>query len=136
MTEFREKWPEMRMKHLELIQNAMARMGSNSTTLKGYTITVVGAVIALAAAVQRPNILLYALPVVIGMSVLDSTYLALEKGFRTQYNIVRLSKLDCEPDFEITPSYGSFIESYLSWSVAGFYGCTMIVMFLLYIAMT
>ena len=135
MTEFREKWPEMRMKHLELIQNALSRMGANSTNLKGYCITVVGAVIALSAAVQMPKILIYSLPLVIGMSVLDSTYLALEKGFRKKFNDVRTAKLDSEPDFEINPSYGSFIESYFSWSVIGFYGSTMLVIFILFIAM-
>ena len=45
--EFRDKWPEMRMKHLELIQNAISRMGSNNANLKGYCMTMVTAVIGL-----------------------------------------------------------------------------------------
>lgn len=135
MSEFKDKWPEMRMKHLELIQNALTRMGTNSTTLKGYCITVIGAVIALSAAVQRPIIIIYALPLVFGMSVLDASYLSLERGFRNRFNSVRLSKLDCEPDFDVTPSYDSFVKSYFSWSISGFYASAMILMLLLHKAM-
>lgn len=110
------------MKHLELIQGAITRMGTNNASLKGYCMAMVAAVIGLAAAVSKEQILIYTLPVILGMSVLDATYLALEKGFRQHYDCVRKRRIDCEPDFEIRPNYASWLNSYLSWSVAGFYG--------------
>jgi hypothetical protein len=73
--EFRDKWPEMRMKHLEFVQNAISRMGSNNANLKGYCMTMVAAVIGLSAAVSKEQIIIYSLPIVITFSVLDAAYL-------------------------------------------------------------
>jgi histidine triad (HIT) family protein len=72
------------MKHLELVQNTITRMGSNSTGLKSYCMAIVAAVIGLAGAIEKPKILLLALPVVLVCSVLDASYLRLERGFRGQ----------------------------------------------------
>ncbi len=128
MSEFREKWPEMRMKHLELVQNAITRMGTNGANLKGYCMTLVAAIIGLAAAVSKEQILIYTIPVVIGFSALDGMYLSLEKGFRDHFDKIRLTKIEAEPDFEIKTAGGKFIEAYLSWSVFGFYATTVAVM--------
>ncbi len=38
---------EKKLKHLEFIQNTITRMANNSFLLKGWTITVVGALIGL-----------------------------------------------------------------------------------------
>lgn len=123
MSEYREKWPEMRMKHLELIQGAVTRMGTSSANLKNYCMAMVAAIVGLAAAVSKEQILLHSLPVVGAFSVLDGTYLALERRFRVRYDEVRLKPLDCAPDFLMTPGSGpSFAGSFFSWSVLGFYG--------------
>ena len=128
MAEFREKWPEMRMKHLELVQNAITRMGMNGASLKGFCMTLVAAIIGLAAAVSKEQILIYSIPVVVGFSVLDAAYLSLERGFRAHYNDIRLSALDAEPDFDVKAKASSFFSAYFSWSVAVFYGAIVSVM--------
>ena len=92
--EFRDKWPEMRMKHLEFVQNAISRMGSNNANLKGYCMTMVAAVIGLSAAVSKEQIIIYSLPIVITFSVLDAAYLSLERGFRQNFDSIRRTKLD------------------------------------------
>ncbi len=133
---FREKWPEMRMKHLELIQNAITRMGANNASLKGYCMTMVAAIIGLAAAVSKEQILLYTMPVVIAFSVLDADYLSLERGFRCHFDEVRKRPMDHEPDFHVMPtSQGDFLKSYRSWSVIGFYGAILAVMIAIYVIM-
>ena len=128
MTEFREKWPEMRMKHLELVQNAITRMGTNSAGLKGYCMGIVAALIALAGAIEKPELLLLGLPIVIAFAVLDASYLALERGFRDQYNELRLTPLDKQPDFHVQAKNASIFASIWSWSVLGFYGAAAIIL--------
>lgn len=135
MTQFRDKWPDMRMKHLELIQNAITRMGTNSANFKGYCLTISAAVISLSAAVSKPEIIIYSIPLIFALSILDSVYLSLEKGFRNNYDQVRRSRIESEPDFEISPSYSHGIEAYFSWSAAGFYWSIIFLMFLLFVAM-
>lgn len=125
---YSEKWPEMRMKHLELIQNAISRMGVNGASLKGYCMTVVAALIGLSAAVSKEQILIYSIPVVIGLSLLDASYLSLERGFRTHYDDIRKRPIDAEPDFHVFPEKTSFLTAYFSWSVVGFYVSTIAVM--------
>jgi hypothetical protein len=102
--DFQGHWADMRMKHLELIQSVIARMGNNSTNLKNYCMTLSAGVICLAAAVQRSDILLFSLPIVIVFSILDTNYLRLERAFRDQYESTRKQHIDCQPDFLISPS--------------------------------
>lgn len=120
--EYRDKWPDMRMKHLELIQNALSRMGNNSASLKSYCMSMVAAIIGLAAAVSKEQIILYSLPVVLAFACLDASYLALERGFRSHFDEVRLKSIDSQPDFLIVPlKSASAIRVFFSWSVLGFY---------------
>ncbi|QIK79043.1 hypothetical protein G7077_09205 [Sphingomonas piscis] len=128
MSEFREKWPEMRMKHLELVQNAITRMGTNSAGLKGYCMGIVAALIALAGAIEKPRILFLGLPIIVAFAVLDASYLVLERGFRDQYNELRLKPLESEPDFHIEPKESATLaDALLSWSVLGFYGAGILI---------
>ena len=129
MSDFRDKWPEMRMKHLELVQNAVMRMGGNSAALKGYSMGITAALIALAGAIDKPRILLLGLPIIMVFAVLDATYLALERGFRNHYNELRLRELDSAPDFHVTTTgQVSAIKAFFSWSVIGFYGSAAVIM--------
>ena len=128
MTEFREKWPEMLMKHLELVQNAISRMGTNSAGLKGYCMGIVAALIALAGAIHQPRILLLGLPIVAAFAVLDANYLALERGFRAQYDELRLRPLDTQPDFRVEAQGASFSKALFSWSVGGFYAAAALIL--------
>ena len=116
------------MKHLELIQNAITRMGANGANLKGYCMTIVAALIGLAAAVSKEQILIYAIPVVIGLSLLDAAYLTLERGFRDHFDEIRKMPWDSEPDFHVFPKAKSLFRAFCSWSVFGFYFSTILVM--------
>lgn len=110
------------MKHLELVQNAITRMGTNSAGLKGYCMGIVAALIALAGAIHESELLLLGLPIVFAFAVLDGSYLALERGFRNQYDELRLKPLDSQPDFHVQAKNASITKALFSWSVAGFYG--------------
>lgn len=136
MEKFGDRIPEMRMKHLELIQSALSRMSDNSARLKGHCLSLIGAIVGLAAALSKDQIVIYTVPVVVGFAILDAYYLALERGFRSQYDKVRNEKLEALPDFAIAPARRqSTLKAFLSLSVVGFYGAVTIVTILIFIFM-
>lgn len=124
---YKDKWPEMHMKHLELIQNAITRMGTNSANLKNFAMLMIAAVIGLATSLNSISIIIFIIPIVFGFSILDAKYLQLERSFREHFDRVRVSKIDQQPDFCILPEINkSLLCAYMSWSVIGFYGATVV----------
>ena len=86
---------EARVKHLELIQATIMRMGQNSFIYKGWMVTLVAAVFALAAKDDlSPRFLFVALLPAIAFWGLDGFYLRQERLFRRHYDAVRLVPLD------------------------------------------
>lgn len=117
-------WAEMHMKHLEMLQSVITRMGGNSASLKNYCMTISAAIIGLAAAISRPEILYYTTPLILIFGILDGHYLRLERAFRDQYNSVRCSGTAERPDFTISPSWTAghgIFSGLFSWSVWLFY---------------
>lgn len=120
----KDKWADMRVAHLGMLQNVVSRMAGNSASVKTYCISIVSALIGLSAAITKPEIMYFTVPIIIILGLLDAQYLRLERAFRAQYNSVRKEQLDKEPDFLITPSFvaGSDLwEVFWSWSVWLFY---------------
>lgn len=77
--------PNDRIKHLELIQAVVSRMAGNSSTLKGWTVTLVAALIALAAKDGNPVYLWAGFLPAVAFGALDAYYLHLERSFRHLY---------------------------------------------------
>ncbi len=69
-------------KHLEINQNIIMHMAGNSRSCKVWCITLVSAVLVLVAQTGEANHALIALGPSALFYVLDSYYLALERGFR------------------------------------------------------
>jgi hypothetical protein len=75
-----------RIKHLEFIQSSIARTAQNSFFLKGWAVTIVVALFALAAKDADPTyVLLPLLPLVV-FWVLDGYHLSRERLFRALYD--------------------------------------------------
>lgn len=77
---------DQKVKHLEMIQQLISRMASNSFTLKGWSVTVVAGTFSLnydkiSAAMY---ILIYCIIAIFW--ILDSYYLQLERKYRSLYN--------------------------------------------------
>lgn len=70
------------LKHLEFIQEAIARMGRNSFLLKGWSVTLVAAIFALSARNPSIYLVLVALFPALAFWGLDAFYLAQERRFR------------------------------------------------------
>lgn len=79
-----------KMKYLELIQGVITRMSSNSFSLKGWAVTLVAGVFALAGKdTDKIYFLVAYIPVCI-FWFLDSYYLLQERLYRTLYDHVRV----------------------------------------------
>ncbi|MFF3703857.1 hypothetical protein [Pseudomonas qingdaonensis] len=74
--------------HLGFIQNVIARMGGNSFLVKGWTVALVAAILALSSSSINSGFVLIAFLPIIVFGWLDSYYLKQEKLFRELYNAV------------------------------------------------
>lgn len=90
-------------KHLEFVQAAVNRMAGNLFLLKGWSITLIAALFALAAKDSNQFYILIAyFPLFIFWS-LDGYFLSQERKFRALYDHVRLLK-ESEIDFSMDTS--------------------------------
>lgn len=114
--------------HLEIMQNVVQRMASNSSSCKAFCITLVSAVLVIVADKGKPEYTWIAFLPTVSFALLDLYYLGLEKGFRNSYNEF-ISKLhnNCldEMDLYSVKPKGDycelFCESIKSFSIWGFY---------------
>ncbi len=75
--------------HLDMIQGVINRMSVNSFLLKGWSVVLISALFALAAAQEKREFILLAYFPGIAFWVLDGYFLRQEKLFRKLYDRVR-----------------------------------------------
>ena len=117
---------EAKLKHLEIIQAAISRMAGNLFFLKGWAVTLVAALFALAAKDANPKYVFVALWPVVIFWVLDGYFLSQERKFRGLYDHVRKlepSAIDFSMDTSILPHdrRNGWFLSMFSPSLAFFY---------------
>mgnify|MGYP001564321254 FL=1 len=91
---------EKRLKHLELIQGVVTRMGSNLFTLRGWMITLVVGLSVAFLEVGRNELQIILVFVVLIFWIHDAYFLSLERSYRCLYDKVRKLKED-EIDFSM-----------------------------------
>ncbi|MFM8277667.1 MAG: hypothetical protein ACKN89_11920 [Cyanobium sp.] len=119
--------------HLQILQGIIQRMATNSTSCKAWCITIVSAILVLIADKGKPNLALLAFLPTFLFLALDAYYLALEKAFRSSYNLfvrkLHGSEFKLDDLFSVIPR-GDMkkhqIEALKSFSVWGFYGALAI----------
>ncbi len=79
------EYTENNKKHLDYLQAIITRMNSNSFMIKGWTVALVSALLALSASSKEPVFLIITLLVTPSFWVLDSIYLLNERKFRDLY---------------------------------------------------
>jgi hypothetical protein len=79
---------EKKLKHLEFIQNVITRMNSNSFLIKGWTITLVSALFALAAKDSNLKFVLVSYIAIPVFWILDGFFIAVERRYRDLYDEV------------------------------------------------
>lgn len=85
---------ENKRKHLEFLQNVITRMNSNSFLIKGWTITLVSALFALAANDANVNYVLVSYIAIPVFWILDVFYISQERQYRNLYAVVATKKED------------------------------------------
>ena len=92
---------ENKRKHLEFIQTVISRMAGNLFFLRGWTITLIGALLALFSKNNSPDYVFYFLIVIVLIFwILDGYFLSQERSYRDLYNYVRKLKEE-EIDFSM-----------------------------------
>ncbi len=110
---------DSKIKHLELIQSVINRMASNSFLLKGWSVILVAALIALSAKDADKTVVLIAYLPWIMFWTLDAYYLRQERLFRKLYERV-IGLKDEEINFSMdTTLYQGEVDSWFKtgWSV-------------------
>lgn len=95
---------EEKIRHLEMIQEVINRMASNSFTLKGWAVTLVAGIFALSGnVVDRIQYLMIFIPT-ITFWILDAFYLSRERSYRELYKHVSgLNKDEIDFSMDFTP---------------------------------
>jgi len=117
--------------HLSMLQGTIARMGSNSFSLKALSATFGSAAVAVTASVDRPT-LYYAVSAAIPILIfwmMDAQYVRYERAFRRLFDHVRKGQ-SIEP-YSIDPApfmkdIGPVLKLAFSWSVFPFYGAILL----------
>jgi hypothetical protein len=115
-----------KLKHLEFIQAVVTRMAGNSFLLKGWSVTLVAALFALAAKESNPIFLPVAYYPVLVFWILDGYFLSQERMFRDLYDKVRTTP-GSDTDFSMDASgfdkgRNTWSNSTLSTTLLLFYG--------------
>ena len=87
---------EKKIAHLEMIQGVLNRMAGNSFMLKGWSVTLVAAIIALAQKETNLNFIYLAFFPASIFWFLDAYYLWQEKLYRKLYDEVRISTTEID----------------------------------------
>ena len=91
---------DKKLKHLEMLENIIERMGNNSFQLKGWTVTLVALVGALAAQGSDKRFFLLSFIPLFAFWFLDSFYLQMERKYKIMYKRVSTQNED-EIDFNM-----------------------------------
>lgn len=103
--------------HLEMVQGIINRMASNSFMLKGWAVTLVAGIFALASKdTDKLYFLIAYIPIVVFWG-LDSYYLLQERLYRALYNKVRLLN-EKDIDFSMKATKEEFNSEKNRFSVA------------------
>lgn len=123
---------EQKIAHLTFIQGVINRMGQSSFLLKGWSVTIVAALFALAAKDSNKMFALVAYFPAFMFWLLDAFFLHQEKLYRKLYDKVAEDSvisdkytLNTEP---VEPEVDSYIEVVFSKTLLPFHGCIIVVL--------
>jgi hypothetical protein len=114
------------VERLKLIQSIIDRMARNSFALKGWAVTLTGALLSLAATRGDRAIAVIAIYVLIAIAALDAYYLALERAYRALYEQA-IAQPDTEWSLQATKLARADIgRAVLSPSILLLYGLSLL----------
>jgi hypothetical protein len=125
---------EKKLKHLEFIQQAINRMASNLFLLKGWTVTLIAALFALAAKESKHHYFFLAYVPMFMFWLLDGYFLSQERRFRSLYeHVTKLDEsaidfsMDTQP-FKDTPPRNKWSHALFCSTLLIYYGVLALTM--------
>jgi hypothetical protein len=125
-----------RLKHLELIQQVITRMANNSFLLKGWSVTLLSAILAIAASKdgQHKMVWIGFVPM-LTFWLLDGFFLRQERLFRKLWDKKRKENQDTATDFDMsTEAVSTEVDPWLkvcfSPTLRIFYGALTLILIL------
>ena len=129
---------DAKLKHLEMIQGVINRMGANSFMLKSWAVVIVSALFALAAKDTNGAFIIVAYLPTFVLWGLDGCYLRQERLFRALYiNVAARQPEKVDFSMSTTPhddDVDGWLGTCLSNTIAPFYGVIVMVIVLVMIA--
>jgi hypothetical protein len=131
---------EILHKEIDLIQGCINRMANNSFLLKGWTISLIAVVLALAK--EKIDFSLLSLILLIPLLAfwyLDTFFLRTEKMYRKMYEWVISNRMNSDDRmYELNPrKYESNVEStfkvFISKTLLAFYGIPTLILIIIFI---
>jgi hypothetical protein len=101
---------DKKLAHLEMIQGIVNRLSHNSFLLKGWSVVIVSALLALSANQINSAFSVIALLPALVFWALDGYFLGMERRFRHHYDNVRKLENDEQVTFSMAPPGGGFGE--------------------------
>lgn len=111
--------------HLQMIQTTITRLAGQSTTIKGWCVTLTSALLGLGATSNTallPGLAIYVIAV---FALLDAYYLTLERGYRTLYDTTRTAASTNWAMTVPAPTPTSIGTALTSWSITPLYGASL-----------
>jgi hypothetical protein len=123
-----------KLNHLQMLQTVIARMAGNSFLLKGWSVTLVSALFALAADKSNHAFALLGFLPVLMFWALDGYFLRQERLFRALYDFVRqkdAGKIDFSMDTRpVAGQVSAYLRVCLSSTLLLFHGILLATVFL------
>jgi ABC-type multidrug transport system permease subunit len=85
---------ERKLKHLEFIQTVITRMNTNSFLIKGWSVTLITGLFALAAKDANIKYVLISYFIIPIFWILDGFYISTERRYRALYDVTAVKKDD------------------------------------------
>jgi hypothetical protein len=109
-----------RVRHLEMIQGVISRLGTDSFLVKGWAVTLSGAFLGFAIQGEDSGLALAGLLPALVMWGLDAYFLGVERLFRALHNAVRTGNPPVEPFFMAAthPAFAASAAPKATWRAA------------------
>ena len=121
------------VKHLEMVQTIINRLGNNSFLLKGWSMTIIvtGMVLIARYDMQNPYIILSLIIPILGFWILDGYFLWQERSFRKIYDEVR-----CQSDTDFKMDVMKYKNKPKYSRVYALFSITLIIFYLVEVVLT
>lgn len=126
-----------RLKHLEMIQTVISRMANNSFLIKGWSLTLIAAILAITVKDRVFAMATVAFIPIIAFWLLDAFFLGQERLFRELWDSVRNEPQESPTNFRMVTNsltMRHWLSAINASTLMIFHGCLLIVVSLITLA--